>query len=364
MMLGEKMSETPDPVWAVKTLLDWYDVSRRELPWRASPGQRPDAYGVWLSEIMLQQTTVKAVAPYYTDFLKRWPRIEDLALADLEHVLQAWAGLGYYARARNLHACAQVVANQYSGRFPESENELLTLPGIGPYTAAAIAAIVFDKKVAVMDGNVERVLARLFAIQTPLPGAKPELRAQLDILAPALRPGDFAQAMMDLGATICTPRSPSCSRCPWNDRCASYGSELASTLPYKTPKKPKPTRRGAAYFVEREDGAILLRKRLAKGLLGGMTEVPGSEWCEGELDHHDGPVSAAWERVPGFVRHTFTHFHLELEVYHASVEQGVSVRGDAAPERCMWVKRCELDNQALPSLMRKVVAHALAGSEA
>jgi len=366
MRHGENMSETPDPAWASQTLLDWYDVSRRDLPWRAGPGATPNAYHVWLSEIMLQQTTVKAVAPFYAKFLKLWPGVEDLAAADLEHVLQAWAGLGYYARARNLHACARVVTNRFSARFPETEKELLSLPGVGPYTAAAIAAIAFNRQAAVMDGNVERVMARILALETPLPGAKPELRAALEALAPAKRPGDFAQAMMDLGATICTPRSPSCSRCPWNARCAGLASGLASMLPFRTPKKAKPTRRGAAFFIERADGAILLRKRLAKGLLGGMTEVPGSEWSEGgnfELNSK-GPIAATWERVPGFVRHTFTHFHLELAVYRAHVEKSVSASKDAAPERCMWVPRCELEDQALPSLMRKVVAHALERIEA
>ncbi len=359
MRHGENMSATPDPVWAATTLLAWYDQSRRELPWRAAPGNVADPYAVWLSEIMLQQTTVKAVEPYFSAFLKRWPRVEDLAAAELELVLQAWAGLGYYARARNLHACARVVADDYSGRFPETEKELLTLPGVGPYTAAAIAAIAFDKPAAVMDGNVERVLTRICAVEAPLPGAKPELRAILEILAPAERPGDFAQAMMDLGATICTPRSPSCSHCPWRAQCAGLASGLASMLPNKTPKKAKPTRRGDAYFVQRSDGAILLRKRPTKGLLGGMTEVPGSEWREGQKVMSDEPIEATWERVPGIVRHTFTHFHLELAVYMAHVEDGFDAEKEIVPERCMWVHRSELDTQALPSIMRKVVAHAL-----
>ncbi len=366
MRHGENMSEIPDPVWAAAALLDWYDACRRDLPWRAAPGETTDAYRVWLSEIMLQQTTVKAVAPFYAKFLKLWPGVEELAAADLEHVLQAWAGLGYYARARNLHACARVVTNRFSGRFPETEKELLSLPGVGPYTAAAIAAIAFGKQAAVMDGNVERVMARILALETPLPGAKPQLRAALESLAPASRPGDFAQAMMDLGATICTPRSPSCTRCPWNARCAGLASGLASVLPYRTPRKAKPTRRGAAFFVERADGAILLRKRPAKGLLGGMTEVPGSEWTEAENCelNSEGPIAATWERVPGLVRHTFTHFHLELAVYRARAEESVCVSEDAAPERYMWVPRCELEDQALPSLMRKVVAHALEQIEA
>ncbi len=347
------------------TLLDWYDAHRRALPWRAGPGVKPDAYKVWLSEIMLQQTTVKVVASYYVKFLELWPGIEDLAATELEDVLKAWAGLGYYARARNLHACARKVADEFSGRFPDNEKELLSLPGIGTYTAAAITAIAFDKQAAVMDGNVERVLARVYAVTTPLPRAKTELRAFLEALAPAQRPGDFAQAMMDLGATICTPRNPSCTRCPWMPRCAGLDEGLARVLPYRAPKKAKATRRGAAYFVERADGAVLLRKRAAKGLLGGMTEVPGSEWAEGTAPevHGEGPVDAAWIRVPGFVRHTFTHFHLELTVYRASVDAGICVSDNAEPERCMWVPRCALDAQALPSVMRKVVAHAFERNE-
>jgi A/G-specific adenine glycosylase len=353
------MSATLDPEWAARTLLHWYDQSRREMPWRAPPGETADAYAVWLSEIMLQQTTVKVVEHYFEAFLKRWPKVEDLAAAELEHVLRAWAGLGYYARARNLHACACLVVKEHSARFPETEKELLTLPGVGPYTAAAIAAIAFDKQAAVMDGNVERVLARVYAVETPLPGAKPELRKLLETLAPAKRPGDFAQGMMDLGATICTPRSPSCRRCPWNARCSGLASGQASVLPNKSPKKAKPTRCGAAFFVQRSDGAILLRKRPTKGLLGGMTEVPGTEWCEGKAVKPNGPIDAAWVRVPGIVRHTFTHFHLELSVYQARVDEMPLISEDAAPERCMWVPRRELDTQALPSVMRKVVAHAL-----
>lgn len=347
------------------TLLDWYDAHRRDLPWRVAPGVKPDAYRVWLSEIMLQQTTVKVVASYYAKFLKLWPGVEDLAAAELEDVLRAWAGLGYYARARNLHACARKVADEHSGRFPEDENELLNLPGIGVYTAAAIAAIAFDKQAAVMDGNVERVLARVYAVKTPLPAAKRELRSLLEDLAPAQRSGDFAQAMMDLGATICTPRNLSCTRCPWSGFCAGREKGLASALPYKTPKKAKPTRRGAAFFVERADGAILLRKRMAKGLLGGMTEVPGSEWSEEEWAELkcDGPVNAAWARVPGIVRHTFTQFHLELAVYRTHVGSGVSIASEAGTERCMWVPRRELGEQALPSVMRKVIAHAFESSK-
>lgn len=359
---GENMSATPDPGAAATTLLEWYDQYRRELPWRAAPGEAADPYAVWLSEIMLQQTVVKTVEPYFAAFLARWPRVEDLAAADLDRVLEAWAGLGYYARARNLHACARIVADEYSGRFPQTEKELLTLPGVGPYTAAAIAAIAFGRRAAVMDGNVERVLSRVYAVETPLPAAKPELRAWLETLAPAVRPGDFAQAMMDLGATVCTPRNPSCRRCPWETGCAGRAAGLAGALPNKAPGKAKPTRRGDAYFVQRFDGAVLLRKRPAKGLLGGMTEVPGSVWREGGAVKSGQPIEAAWVRVPGLVRHTFTHFHLELAVYQAHVSERNGAGEESAPNGCMWVPQRELETQALPSVMRKVVAHALAHS--
>lgn len=364
MALGEKITADATKKHFADALLEWYDSARRKLPWRASADITPDPYHVWLSEIMLQQTTVKAVAPYYARFLKKWPTIEALAAADLEDVLSAWAGLGYYARARNLHACAKAVANEHGGQFPHTENELLRLPGIGPYTAAAIAAIAFDQRATVVDGNVERVLARYFAVETPLPAAKKRLREHAETLTPSRRPGDFAQAMMDLGATICTPRTPECASCPLEQDCAAPARGLQGQLPYKSAKPGKPTRRGAAFFVQRVDGAVLLRKRPAKGLLGGMTEVPGSPWVDaGNGGHPDpfvhAPVEGNWEKVPGLVRHTFTHFHLVLAVYGAAVEKGVELTEQARPEDCLWVPRTELQAQALPSVMRKVVAHAL-----
>ncbi len=261
-------------------LLAWYDRHRRRLPWRALPGQHADPYRVWLSEIMLQQTTVKAVAPYYIRFLERWSDVGALAAAPLDDVLKAWAGLGYYARARNLHACARAVVEQHGGKFPASEEALRALPGIGAYTAAAIAAIAFDQQATPVDGNIERVIARLYAIETPLPAAKPEIHERAVALTPPRRAGDFAQAMMDLGATICSPKNPACALCPWNDVCVARARGDAETFPRRTPKREGALRRGAAFVVRRADGKVLVRTRPAKGLLGGMTEVPTTEWSK------------------------------------------------------------------------------------
>src|SRR5580704_4016206 len=259
-------------------LLAWYDRHRRKLPWRAPPGERADPYRVWLSEIMLQQTTVKAVGPYYARFLARWPDIRALAEAPLDEVLKSWAGLGYYARARNLHACALAVVERHGGMFPADEARLRDLPGIGAYTAAAIAAIAFDAPATPVDGNIERVIARLYAIETPLPAAKPEISRLAQTLTPRQRAGDFAQAMMDLGATICTPKNPACALCPWNRNCAAHRRGEVETFPRRTPKREGVLRRGAAFVARRADGFVLVRTRPPKGLLGGMTEVPTSEW--------------------------------------------------------------------------------------
>ena len=244
-------------------LLAWYDAHARDLPWRSKRGKKPDPYHVWLSEIMLQQTTVAAVKDYYIKFLSRWPRVSDLARASQEDVLRAWAGLGYYARARNLHACAIKVVDEWNGKFPDTEEELRSLPGIGPYTAAAIAAIAFDRPHAAVDGNVERVMARVYAIETPLPAAKPMIKEKAQALVPEKRAGDFAQALMDLGATICTPRTANCGICPWTDHCEGSTRGIAESLPLKAPKAKVPTRHGIAFWVERDDGHILLRSRRA-----------------------------------------------------------------------------------------------------
>lgn len=301
-------------------LLDWYDIHARELPWRVSPGQRlagvtPDPYRVWLSEIMLQQTTVAAVAPYFHDFTKRWPTVSHLANAKDSDVMAAWAGLGYYARARNLLKCARVVYSEHGGKFPASHEQLLSLPGIGPYTSAAISAIAFDLPSPVMDGNIERVTSRLFAVEAPLPKSKPILFAHVADLTPTERPGDFAQAMMDLGATICTPRSPACGICPFQEHCEGRRQGIADSLPRKLPKKPKPTRNGSLYIARRNrDGAWLLQRRPPSGLLGNMLGWPSSEWSETTPAMRP-PFAGDWRRVEGEVRHTFTHFHLRLEIF-------------------------------------------------
>ena len=336
-------------------LLAWYDRARRELPWRADPGECADPYRTWLSEIMLQQTTVAAVIPYYTTFLARWPDVRGLAAAPLQAVLEAWAGLGYYARARNLHACAQVVVSEHRGRFPDCEAALRALPGVGTYTAAAIAAIAFDKPAVVVDGNVERVMARLFAVEEPLPGAKPALREHAAALSPDQRPGDYAQAVMDLGATVCARARPRCEACPWVEACRGHALGVAATLPKRMPRKTKTLRRGIAFWITREDGAVLLARRPPQGLLGGMIEVPSTEWNECVPDVGSAiaqaPLAADdWQLLAGVVRHTFTHFELELTV----ITGKASTLGDG-----IWRDPWRLDGEALPSVMRKVVAHAL-----
>jgi A/G-specific adenine glycosylase len=341
----------PDPA----LLLAWYDRHRRALPWRAAAGKFADPYRVWLSEIMLQQTTVKAAAPYYARFLERFPTVVQLAAAPLEDVLKLWAGLGYYARARNLHACAKSVAELHAGKFPDTEDALRALPGIGAYTAAAIAAIAFDKHASPVDGNIERVIARLHAIEDELPPAKPRIRALAAQLTPQHRAGDFAQAMMDLGATICTPKSPACVLCPWTASCAARARGDQESFPRKPDKKTGALRRGAAFLALRKDGSILLRTRPEKGLLGGMTEVPTTEWSR-DFDAASAlsaaPLEATWRRLPGVVNHVFTHFPLELTVYAADFPTRTR-----APEGMRWVASGHLAEAALPSVMRKVILH-------
>jgi A/G-specific adenine glycosylase len=348
---------------AAPDLLAWYDRHRRVLPWRARKGERADPYRVWLSEIMLQQTTVKAVAPYYARFLARWPTVEALAAASLDDVLRAWAGLGYYARARNLHACARAVAAEHGGIFPRDIAGLRALPGVGDYTAAAIAAIAYDAPAVPVDGNIERVTARLFAVEDALPAVKAEIKSLAASLLPPARSGDFAQALMDLGATLCTPKRPACSLCPWNDVCLACARGDQETFPRKTPKREGRLRCGAAFVVVRADKRVLLRQRPGKGLLAAMTEVPGSAWS-----HDFEPRRALdatprlgrtlrWRKLPGVVRHVFTHFPLELTVFTAQAPKGTR-----APPGARWVLRDELAGEALPSVMRKVLAHALGES--
>ena len=336
-------------------LLAWYDIHARHLPWREKRGVTPDPYKVWLSEIMLQQTTVAAVRHYYIKFLSLWPRVSDLAKASQDEVLRAWAGLGYYARARNLHACARQIVAEWQGKFPDTEADLRTLPGIGPYTSAAIAAIAFDRSHAAVDGNVERVMARLYAIETALPESKPLIRERAQALVPGRRAGDFAQALMDLGATICTPRTANCEICPWTEYCEGRKLGIAESLPRKQAKAKIPTRRGIAFWVERNDGHVLLRRRPQKGLLGGMMEIPSTPW-EAKLPRNAvAPMEAKWTKLKMPVEHTFTHFHLQLGVWKTSATNP-SLPDDG---EYRWVHKNDLANEALPSLMRKVVALAL-----
>ncbi|KAA8613103.1 A/G-specific adenine glycosylase [Salipiger aestuarii] len=341
------MRETPRP----QDLLVWYDRHARALPWRVPPrarvpGGRPDPYRVWLSEIMLQQTTVAAVKPYFEAFTTRWPTVSDLAAARDEDVMAAWAGLGYYARARNLLKCARAVVADHGGVFPDTLDGLLSLPGVGPYTAGAVAAIAFDLPATVVDGNVERVMARVHDEHTPLPQAKPILTEMAAALTPVDRPGDYAQAVMDLGATICTPRNPACGLCPWRGACAAWDAGTAVELPKKAPKKRKPTRLGIAYLARRVDGAWLLERRPDKGLLGGMLGWPGSDWAE-EASPESPPIRAEWKTLPGEARHTFTHFHLRLTVRTALVPM------DRPPGRGVFVGPEDFSPSDLPTVMRK-----------
>jgi A/G-specific adenine glycosylase len=347
-------------------LLAWYDRHRRRLPWRPPPGEAADPYRVWLSEIMLQQTGVKTVGPYFEKFVARWPDVEALGSASLDDVLRMWAGLGYYSRARNLHACAVAVRRDHRGVFPDTEEGLRTLPGIGPYTAAAIAAIAFGRRTMPVDGNIERVVSRLFAVEEPLPQAKPLIQELATTLLGETRAGDeksragdSAQALMDLGASICTPKKPACALCPLNDDCAARARGDQEIFPRKAPKKSGTLRRGAAFVVTRGN-ELLVRTRPEKGLLGGMTEVPTSDWIAAQDDRaalQQAPAVkgiARWHRKAGMVTHVFTHFPLELVVYTAKIAARAG-----APEGMRWVPIATLKDEAFPNLMRKVIAHGL-----
>jgi A/G-specific adenine glycosylase len=407
-MMGEESGamatarqRSPERQSPAGTLLAWYDVHRRALPWRAPAGGRADPYRVWLSEIMLQQTTVQAVGRYYREFLSRWPTVRGLAAAPLDDVLAAWAGLGYYARARNLHRAAKVVVAQLEGEFPANFEQLKQLPGVGAYTAGAIAAIAFDLPFLAMDANAERVLARLFGIEEPLPKAKPRLRELGQHLVPQKRAGDFAQALMDLGSAICTPKKPACGSCPVSSFCEAFHRGIQELLPRKAEKPSRPLKRGAAFVARDASGAVLLVKRPENGLLGGMLQPPLGPWTEefpsAEQALLQAPFHANWKKRLGIVRHAFTHFELEIEVYVAEVTRhpahihlchsrpsdasasrgegnpggGASGKLDdlgplpsardarASPGMTIWVAESNLPNAALPTVMRKIIAHAL-----
>ncbi len=339
---------TPDP----QQLLRWYDGAARRLPWRTPPGapERPDPYRVWLSEIMLQQTTVASVIGYFNRFMMDYPSVAALAAAPLDDILTRWAGLGYYARARNLHACARAIVADHDGQFPSDEAALLKLPGIGPYTAAAIASIAFDQPAVVVDGNVERVVSRLFRVQTPLPKAKADIRALTAKLAPVSRSGDFAQAMMDLGATICTPTSPDCAHCPWSATCAAFAEGDATSYPRKAAKAERPTRYGLAFWLEADDH-VWLRRRAPKGLLGGMTEVPSTSWQEDydfEAALNLAPFEANWQQLEGRAIHIFTHFRLELDIVYARLPRKINL------DSGFWQPLAAIADAGLPTALRKV----------
>ena len=350
----EAILDSVAPVLDAPAVLAWYDRHARELPWRTPPekrrqGERPDPYRVWLSEIMLQQTTVATVKAYFARFTALWPTVAALAAAPLEAVLVEWAGLGYYARARNLHACANAVVERHGGVFPATAAELLTLPGIGPYTAAAISAIADDERIAVVDGNVDRVLARFLALETPVRAAKDVIRATVQQAVPA-RAGDFAQALMDLGATICAPKAALCMLCPLQSECLGTRTGEPLAYPIKAEKPERPTRYGHAFVIRDADGDVFLKKRAATGLLAQMTETPTSQWL-GERAEPVFPFAGAW-RHAGQIVHVFTHFRLELDIWTAVAPDPVALADG------WWADPAELDAEALPTVFRKALAMA------
>ena len=351
------MAISVDPAHLRPALLAWYDRHGRDLPWRARGGAPSDPYRVWLSEIMLQQTTVATVIPYFEQFVERWPSLPDLAGAELDQVLHAWQGLGYYGRAHRLHECARVVRDTLGGRFPQTEPALRALPGIGSYTAAAIAAIAFDRPAVPVDGNVERVLARLFAVEVPLPTAKPTLRRLASEFAAADRAGDCAQALMDLGATVCVPRSPHCGRCPWRGACRGRIRGRPETLPRRTPRPERPHRFAAAFILVDGDGALFLERRPGRGLLGGLMQVPLTAWLDRPPDAAEAarlaPLAASWRPVPGIVKHGFTHFAARLTLVAARID-----RSRAPALEGVWCTLDGLDGVALSTMMKKVIRHA------
>ena len=344
------------PIETSRRVLDWWDRHRRSFPWRAGPGEPADPYRVWLSEVLLQQTSAQTAIPYFERFATLWPRVEDLAAAPLEEVMRAFAGLGYYSRARNMHACAREIARR-GGAFPQGEAELRALPGVGAYTAAAVAAIAFNRIASPVDGNIARIMTRLSAIDAPIAKARGAIAAAAAALTPADRPGDFAQALMDIGATICAPRNPDCPACPLRPACAGAATGQPQAYPRKERRKPRPRRQGAAFFAQASDGSILLRARPPEGLLGGTVELPGTPWSVDFAPDEaasGAPFPAPWRLAPGAVEQAFTHFSLRLSVYVACLPGN-----PPAHDGCFWVARQEIERAALSSVMRKAVAHAL-----
>jgi A/G-specific adenine glycosylase len=328
-----------------KDLLRWYGGNKRTLPWRLD---QSNPYATWISEIMLQQTTVPTVIPYFQRFLGKWPRIEDLAEASLDEVLHLWQGLGYYSRARNLHKCAQKIAHDFGGIFPSDEKVLKTLPGIGDYTAAAIGAIAFNQPTVVMDGNIERVISRLFLVKEPLPKAKPILKLHAKRIASVDHPGDYAQALMDLGSSICTPKSPLCGECPISAYCKAFNN-TPEDYPRKMLKKPTPKKHATLFWVEDFKGNVLIERRPEKGLLGGLMGFPTSPWEERNPPQNAlnfAPIKTQWEPVEGVITHTFTHFHLTFSIMKGCVKN---------PKEGLWVARKDLVHHAFPTLMQKVI---------
>lgn len=355
--MKQRVEKTPlgkaTPSALIEALLAWYDVHRRDLPWRAGPGMAPDPYRVLVSELMLQQTTVATVRHRFDPFIERFPSISALAEASEADVLHAWQGLGYYRRARALHASARAVVEEHGSTLPGDVDLLMKLPGIGAYTAKAVAAIAFDRPVVPVDGNVMRVLARLFRIETPLPKAAKELQELAARFEPVARPADTAQALMDLGATVCRPKAPGCDHCPLNAACAARASGMAAVLPARAPKRPRPVRQGVAFLLARPDGAVLFRRRPAEGLLGGLHELPSSRWEPAPIDRetalHEAPAKAAWRFHENKVRHTFTHFVLELDLAEATLDD---------PPDGLWQPTGTFDDLALPTVMKKLLRQA------
>ena len=354
------MSIIPD----TEKLLNWYDNNGRDLPWRYKNGKKPDPYVVWLSEIMLQQTTVAVVKDYFKRFIIRWPTLFDLSKANLDDVLNEWSGLGYYARARNLHKSAKIISKEHLGKFPEHKKELILLPGIGDYTAAAILSIAFNKRAAAVDGNVERVISRIFAITEPLPSSKSYIREKAIEITPMKRYGDYAQAIMDLGSTICLPRNPMCNECPWEEACQARKAGIQQNLPVKKPKKTKPHRKGICFWIARNDGYVLMRKRQEKGLLGGMMEIPSTPW-EKNIQTIDKALNyaplklpvAKWTLLLDNIKHVFSHFNLSLVIASSKVTKDKFDKLSLTKD-FVWVNPSQIDQLAIPSLTRKIVTVA------